>query len=213
MTVVQAILGFGAIAVVITLIPGLDVTLVLRTALVRGRRHALAAALGICTGAMVWGGAAAVGAAALLAASRAAYMVVTVAGAAYMVYLGISMLVKSVRLGAASHLELTVGGAPHAAWRAFATGAWTDLLNPKMGVFYVATIPQFIPVGTSHLGMGLLLAGVHVVIAMTWFVVIITGATVARGWLANARALRVIDRIAGVVLVAFGARLALQHRW
>lgn len=211
MTVMQAVLGFGAIAVVITLIPGLDVTLVLRTALVRGRRHGLAAALGICTGAMVWGAGAAVGAAALLAASRAAYAVVTVAGAAYMVYLGVSMIVKSFRAGA-GHLDLAVAAKPVTAWRAFLTGAWTDLLNPKMGVFYVATIPQFIPAAASHLGMGLLLAGVHVLIAMTWFLVLIVGASLARRWLASVRALRAIDRIAGAVLIAFGARLALQHR-
>lgn len=211
MTVMQAVLGFGAIAVVITLIPGLDVTLVLRTALVRGRRHGLAAALGICTGAMVWGAGAAVGAAALLAASRAAYAVVTVAGAAYMVYLGISMIVKSFRAGA-GHLDLAAVAKPVTSWRAFLTGAWTDLLNPKMGVFYVATIPQFIPAGASHLGMGLLLAGVHVLIAMTWFLVLIVGASLARRWLASVRALRAIDRIAGAVLIAFGARLALQHR-
>ncbi|GAA0332848.1 LysE family translocator [Micropruina glycogenica] len=86
---------------------------------------------------------------------------------------------------------------------------WTNLLNPKIGAFYLATIPQFVPAGVSPLGMGLLLAGVHDLLAVAWFALIIAGASYARRWLANARALRVVDRVAGVTLVGFGVKLAL----
>lgn len=210
-TVTQAVLGFAALAVVLTVIPGLDSTLVLRSALVHGRRRALATALGICVGALAWGTAAAVGAAALLAASELAYRIVTLAGALYMASLGVTMIIKSFR-GSAQGIDLGQVGAPIAPWRSFATGAWTNLLNPKVGVFYIATIPQFIPPDTSQLGMGLLLAGVHDAISLVWFALIITAASVARRWLASARSLRIIDRVAGTVLVGFGAKLALDHR-
>ena len=207
-TITSALLGFAAVAAVLTVIPGLDTTLVLRSALTQSRRHAVVTALGVSTGALAWGAAAAVGAAALLAASEVAYRAVTIVGAAYMAYLGVMLIVRSFR-----HDPVVVDGPAVAVplWRSFCSGAWTNLLNPKIGAFYVATIPQFIPDGASHLGMGLLLAGVHDVIGLLWFAGVIWGAQAARRWLANARALKVIDRIAGVVLVGFGARLVLER--
>lgn len=208
MTVTSALLGFSAVAAVLTLIPGLDTTLVLRSALTQSRRHAAVTALGISTGALAWGGAAAVGAAALLAASELAYRTLTIAGAVYMAYLGVRLVAKSFR-----QAEVAVAGAeaPVPLWRAFVNGAWTNLLNPKIGAFYVATIPQFIPEGASHLGMGLLLAGVHDVIGLLWFAGLIWGARVARRWLTSARGVKIVDRVAGVVLIGFGARLALER--
>lgn len=212
MTLAQALLGFAAVAVVLTLIPGLDTTLVLRTTLVRGRGHGAAAMLGINAGALTWGVAAAVGAAALLAASETAYRLVTFAGALYMAYLGVSMIVKSFR----EHpVSIDAGRAPGAAaplWRSFVVGYWTNLLNPKIGVFYIATIPQFIPAGAPHLGTGLLLAGVHALLSALWLGLLIVGAAAARRRLADARALRVVDRVAGAVLIGFGAKLALDAR-
>src|SRR4051812_8178286 len=93
----QAILGFSAVAAVLTIIPGTDTMLVLRSALVRGRRYAFAAAVGVNVGSLIWGMAAAVGAAALLATSQFAYQLVSIAGGLYIAYLGISMIVKSFR--------------------------------------------------------------------------------------------------------------------
>lgn len=208
MTITAALLGFAAVAAILTVIPGLDTTLVLRSALTQSRRHAFATALGINVGALVWGAAAAVGAAALLAASEVAYRALTIVGAAYMAYLGVMLIVRSFRREAAA---LDEPAAPMPVWRSFFTGAWTNLLNPKIGAFYVATIPQFIPEGTSPLGMGLLLAGAHDVIGLLWFAGIIWGARAARRWLANARALKIIDRIAGVVVTGFAARLVLER--
>lgn len=211
MTISQALLGFAAVAAVLTIIPGLDMTLVLRSALVRGKRPAVATSFGIAGGALLWGVAAALGAAALLAASHLAYQLVTIGGAIYMGCLGVSMIVKSFRTSGGYH-DIDDAGRSISIWRAFGTGVWTNLLNPKIGVFYIATIPQFIPPGAPPLGMGLLLAAIHALMSLSWFVVIIVGANYARRWLARDRALRTIDRIAGTVLIGFGAKLALGHR-
>ena len=209
MTVSQAVLGFAVVAGLLTIIPGIDTALVLRSAISRGRAYAFAAALGINAGCLVWGVAAAVGASALLAASEAAYRILTLAGAAYMVWLGISLLRTSLR----PHHASAAADPPRAsAWHGFVTGLWTNLLNPKIGVFYLATIPQFVPADTSPLVMGVLLAAVHNVLGMAWCTVIILATGFAARWLARDSVAKVTDRITGTVLVAFGAKLALDSR-
>lgn len=214
MTTEQALLSFAVVAGLLTLVPGIDTALVLRSSISRSRSFAFATALGINTGAMVWGVAAAVGVSALLAASEIAYRVLTLAGAAYMVWLGVSLLWKTWRKGAATAEPAAGGMLPPTAGkqlvRGWLTGAGTNLLNPKVGVFYIATIPQFIPSGTSPLLMGMLLAGVHCLFAMLWFTLLIFATGFASRWLKSTRSIRVIDRITGTVLVGFGLKIALE---
>lgn len=211
MTLTQALLGFTAVAALITIIPGLDTALVLRASLNGDRRQAFATAVGIALGALVWGVAAAVGASALLAASRYGYKVLTLVGAGYLVWLGIG-LVRKVFGPSGGELDAVPAAPRRSTIRCLATGMWTNLLNPKIGVFYLATIPQFIPEGASPLGMGLLLAGIHDVLGLAWFTLIILGASYARRWLASARSSRIIDAVTGSVLVGFGLTLALESR-
>lgn len=214
MTIGQALLSFSVVAALLTVIPGLDTALVLRAAVSRGRAHAVAAALGINAGCLVWGVAAAVGASALLVASETAYRLLTLAGAVYLVGLGAHLLWTSFRRRDADDDALAPAAAPErgSLWVSWLTGLGTNILNPKIGVFYVATIPQFIPDGTSPLLMGILLAVVHNLIGMLWFAFVITGAGFMAKSLGRSRFARVADRVTGVVLVGFGLRLALQHR-
>jgi threonine/homoserine/homoserine lactone efflux protein len=207
-TVVSALLSFAVIAGLLTLVPGIDTALVLRSVLSRGRRYAGGTALGIVTGALLWGAAAAVGASALLRASELAYRLLTLAGAAYMAYLGVSLLVKSFRRAA---FEVAEAPALQSSLpRAYTSGVFTNLLNPKVGVFYLATIPQFIPAHTPPVLMGLGLAAVHGLLTLLWFTVLITGGGMASKLLRSPRAARIIDRITGTVLVGFGVRLAFE---
>jgi len=215
MSTTQALLSFALVAVALTVMPGLDTALVLRTSVVRGRGHAWAAAFGIGAGCLVWGVAAAVGASALLAASHTAYRALTVAGALYLVAFGARLLWGSRRRGRPEPaLGDAVGGgaAPRPLAATFAAGAATNILNPKIGVFYVATIPQFIPEGASHLLMGVLLAVEHNVIGLLWFAGVITGTRWATRWLGGPSVVRLTDRATGVLLVAFGIRLAANAR-
>ena len=212
MTIGQALLSFSVVAALLTVIPGLDTALVLRAAVSRGRGHAVAAALGIGAGCLAWGVAAAVGASALLVASETAYRVLTLAGAVYLVGLGAHLLWTSFRRGGADELPEVTEPARGSLGVSFLTGLGTNILNPKIGVFYVATIPQFIPDGTSPLLMGILLAVVHNLIGMAWFAFVIAGAGFMARALGRSRFARVADRVTGVVLVGFGLRLALQHR-
>jgi threonine/homoserine/homoserine lactone efflux protein len=211
-TLLQAVFSFAVVAGLLTLVPGMDTALVLRSSISRSRRFAFATAMGISTGAMIWGVAAAVGVSALLAASETAYRLLTIAGAAYMIWLGLSLLWKSLRHGkaaAAPAAEALVPGRSEL-FTGWLTGTGTNLLNPKVGVFYIATIPQFIPAGESPLLVGVLLAGVHCVLAMAWFTLLIFGTGYASRWLKGARSIRIIDSITGTVLVGFGLKLALE---
>lgn len=146
MTLTSALLGFAAVVAVLTVIPGLDTTLVLSSALTQSRRRTVVPTLGISAGALAWGAAAAVGAAVLLAASEAAYRALMIVGAEYMAYLGVMLIIRSFR-----HEVVTVDqpAVTVPLCRAFLTGAWTHLLNPKIGAFYSATIPQVHPRGCS----------------------------------------------------------------
>lgn len=210
-TVTSALLSFAAVSFLLTIIPGLDTAMVLRSAISQTRRHAVVTALGINTGALAWGAAAAVGASALLAASSLAYDGLRIAGALYMAYLGVTMFWRTVRPGAAADPELALAQAVEPLWRAYVRGASCNLLNPKVGAFYLAVIPQFIPPDTNLLLMGLALAMVHNLVSVFWFAGLITAAHLARRWLARDRVRRWMDRITGTVLVAFGAKLAISR--
>jgi threonine/homoserine/homoserine lactone efflux protein len=214
-TVPSAVASFAVVAGLLTIIPGLDTALVLRAALTQGRRQAFATALGISTGALIWGAAAAVGVSALLTASHLAYTVLRIAGATYLVWLGLTILWRSrlFRSPVADGPGGESGGhqAGEPLIRCWSRGLATNLLNPKVGVFYVATLPQFIPEDVPVLLMGLGLALVHDLEGLAWFTLLIYGAGAARGWLRGG-AVRVVDRITGTVLVAFGLRIALSDR-
>lgn len=211
MTVTDSLLSFALVAGLLTIVPGLDTALVLRSAISQGRGHAYAVALGINTGAIVWGVAAAVGASALLAASTHAFTALKIVGAAYMLWLGLSLLWATFRKTkpAAYEVNLPPGSSLMRSW---IKGAATNLLNPKVGVFYMAVIPQFIPDGASPLWMGVALAGVHNLLGLVWFTLIIFGTGLARRWLRAPRVARATDRVTGVTLVGFGVALALDTR-
>ncbi|MEU7001928.1 LysE family translocator [Nonomuraea sp. NPDC046570] len=204
----SALLSFAVVAGFLTIVPGLDTALVLRSAVTQGRGQAFATALGVNTGVLVWGAAAAVGVSALLTASHLAYTVLRYAGAAYMVWFGVSMILKA-RRGAAEPVEQDGAGGLGRAWL---RGTLTNLLNPKIGVFYVALLPQFIPPDVPPLAMGLLLALVHNVEGMAWFTLLIFGTGLVRAWVQRPAVRRAVDRVTGTALIAFGVKLALSSQ-
>jgi threonine/homoserine/homoserine lactone efflux protein len=208
-TLAQSLLGFTLLAAVVAVTPGLDTVLVLRQALRAGRRPAFAAAAGICLGALVWGIAAAAGVAALFVASRLAYTGLRWAGVAFLLYLAWSYLRAAVR-GDVAHADLTAG-AVDSVREAFVKGLLTDLLNPKMAVFYLTVLPLFLPAGYAPVLAGAILAGVHALVAFGWFTVIILTAHAVRGFLTSRRGARVIDGAAGVAMLGFGLVLGLER--
>ncbi len=206
MTLEQSLLGFAALSVLITILPGTDTALVLRYALGRSRRHAYTAALGMITGAFIWGVAAATGVSALLAVSTVAYDILRVIGAGYMLWLAFSFWRASFRSDEGT--VDTAGGpatvAPEHLGKTWAKGFLSNILNPKYGMFCLAVIPQFLVPTIAPLWMGLMLSVISNLEAALWFTLIITAAHYFRRWLEGPRFRKVIDRVTGTALGAFG---------
>ncbi|MEV7184893.1 LysE family translocator [Kitasatospora sp. NPDC093102] len=204
MEMTTALWSFALVVGLLTLTPGLDTALVLRTSALGRRRQAWGVVLGIQTGTLLWGTLTSAGVTALLTASQVAYEILRWAGAAYLVWMGIGML-RNRGGEAAVEEEPEAGGFAHG-WR---RGTLTNLLNPKVGVFYVAVLPQFIPAGAPHFAAGVALTCVHVVEGLLWSTVLVGFARVLRGWLRRPAARRLMDRVTGAVVVGFGVKLAL----
>jgi threonine/homoserine/homoserine lactone efflux protein len=209
MSLTHAVLSFALLGALLTITPGLDTALVLRSAVSHGRAAGYATALGIGSGALIWGATAAAGVSALLTASQTAYTALRIAGAAYMLYLGARMLWGAIR---GNGTPVTVGAdEPRTRkwWSSYSRGLITNLLNPKIGAFYVAVLPQFLPPGHSPLAVGVLLALIHDVEGLLWFTGIILGAQALRGYLARRSVQRTVDGGTGFALVGFGLKLGL----
>ena len=207
----HAIIGFGIVAGLMTITPGLDTALVLRASVTGGPRAGYATGAGVSAGVLVWGLAAAIGVSALLTASQLAYEVLRYAGAAYMIYLGAKLIWKR-RPGAANiPMPALAGGEDTSLRQHFMRGFLTNLLNPKIGVFYLAILPQFLPRDTPGALGGLVLASVHVIEGLIWFTLLILSSAVMRAQLQRPSVQAWTDRITGGVLIGFGLKVALER--
>jgi threonine/homoserine/homoserine lactone efflux protein len=209
---IQLMLLFVAAATLLTMTPGVDTAMVLRTSTSCGPRNGAAASLGICLGLLAWGMGAAFGLTALLAASELAFDIVKWAGAAYLVYLGIKLLAKPRASLTVDRASLDSPAKSKGNTGAFYRGFLSNILNPKVGVFYVTFLPQFIPQGVSVAGFSLLLAGIHVLITLVWFSFLIALTVPLGRFLSKPRVVRNLDRLTGCVFVGFGVKLAVAKR-
>lgn len=213
-----AVVGFALFALVMTMTPGPDTLLVLRNCVRGGRRTGAATAVGAALGSLAWAVAAAVGLAAALQRWDAAFTVVRLAGAAYLVLLGAQALWAHRRSGAVAG----PGDAPSAAEtpdrsatylgpvRAFRQGLLSCLLNPKVGIFFVAVVPQFLPDGHSVLGATLFLGAIDAAIAAGWLLLVVVCAGRLLERLRRPRVHRNLERATGGVLLALGVGTATE---
>lgn len=213
---VDSLLVFIVAGLLLNLTPGPDVLYIVSHALRHGARAGVAAAVGITAGCFVHIVAAALGVSALLAASSAAFTVLKWLGAAYLVYVGVRLLLardeSAINLeadhayssGARGHIDY-----PSIVWRGFGTNA----LNPKVALFFLAFVPQFIAPGVDNKPLAFLLLGLLFNFNGLWVNV---GWALAAAWLARRaglvqKSLRVLDRVAGALFIGFGIKLALTQ--
>ena len=204
----RAAFAFAIAAGLLTLTPGLDTALVLRTAAVEGAGQARLALAGICTGLLVWGSATSLGLTVLIAISTVAYNTIRIAGALYLVWLGVQMWRREHKFDVAlSGSSGSDSGEHRWYWR----GLLTNLLNPKVGIFYVTLLPQFIPHGGSVIAYSLLFTSIHVVEGIVWLTILTTAVGPLRGWLSRPPVVRALDCGTGTVLIGCGVVLALER--
>jgi len=197
---------FIATAIVLILTPGQDTFFILGRSLASGRPAGVAAALGISAGSIIHTFLAALGLSALLATSQSAFMVVKFAGAAYLVYIGVrALLSRGKGLPGADD-----GGNGDGRWPAFRQGILSNLLNPKVALFFLALMPQFISAGSSSkVGAFLVLGLSFVTLGVTWCLVLAIGAARLRGaFLRRPSLANVLNKVAGAMFIALGLRLA-----
>lgn len=193
----------GALAL-LTLLPGPDVAVVTRFAVSGAAADGARAAVGIVAGLAVWGVLTVLGLAAVLAASATAYTVVKIAGAVFLLAMGVRLLWRSRRPD--SRREKTPAGHPAR------SGLLTNLLNPKIAVFYTGLLPSLVPPGGSpHVWLPLLVA-THVVLSLAWLFAYAAAMSRSRSVLGRPRVRTVLDRVTGCVLIGLGVRVAAQAR-
>jgi threonine/homoserine/homoserine lactone efflux protein len=207
------LLAFVGLAALLTVTPGADMALVARQVLAGGRPAALGTTLGITAGLVVHALASALGLSIVLQQSATAFEVVRLAGAAYLALLGGQACRDALRAGGAPS-----GSAPRPVSRrgwavagAVAPGFLTNLLNPKVALFYLAVLPQFVPAGADMLAWSLGLAAIHIAMGLAW----LSAYALLLDRLASAvrsRATRVVQALTGLALLGLGVRLALERR-
>jgi threonine/homoserine/homoserine lactone efflux protein len=209
--VLTQLLAFAAVSAVVICTPGQDTALTIRNTLLGGRRSGVLTAAGVAAGQAVWTIAASVGLVALLSASQPLFLALRLAGAAYLVFLGLQSLRAALSRGAA---DAGVGsaGVALAPGRAFRQGLVSNLANPKMVVFFTSLLPQFVTPGGRVLLTLLLLGLAFCLLTLAWLSAYAVAVAHARGLLERPRVRRSLDAIAGTVLVALGLRLATQAR-
>lgn len=204
---------FIATSVLLIITPGQDTFFILGRSLAGGRQAGIAAALGVSAGTVVHTVLAALGLSALLATSPNAFMAVKLAGAAYLIYIGVRALI-----GKASGIPGEPAGdspiANHAYWGAFRQGVLTNLLNPKVALFFLALLPQFIEVGsTNKVGAFLALGLSFVVMGLAWCVMLAIAAASLRGlFLRRPSMSALLDKVAGAVFIGLGIKLATSRQ-
>lgn len=201
------LIAFIGVAVAVVVIPGPDMALIARNVLRHGRSAGFATSLGTCTGILGWAIAAALGISALLATSAAAFTALKLAGAAYLIYLGISTLRDHDDLGPAAASD----GAALTRRGAWLQGLLSALLNPKLGVFFLTLLPQFIWPGDPPATRTLQLALVFDLIGLAWLLTYSAMLGAVGTVLNRPGSRRLIRWISGTVLVGLGARVALER--
>ncbi len=212
------IAAFVPVAALLIVVPGPDVLVVVRNA-VLGRAAGVATVLGTLAGLAVHGAAAAVGLSALIAASATAFTALKLLGAAYLIYLGVQALWTTRsrpnrpetqrRAVSAVPTGEVPGGLPIR--RAVRQGFLTNVLNPKVAVFFLAFLPQFVAPGAPVAASTALLATVFVAMTAVYLLLLVALTVHAAAVLSRPSLRRWLDRIAGTVLIGFGVRLAAAH--
>jgi threonine/homoserine/homoserine lactone efflux protein len=189
---------------VLIMAPGLDTAMVLRSALLNGGRHGAATAVGVAIGCLCWGSAAALGLSALLQAWPLAFLTLQWGGAAYLFWLGGLLLFRPRQVITST----CIAASPPPGYGLSLFGGFsTNIMNPKVGIFYVTLLPQFVPRATIGSNYALLLACGAAAIALVWFAVLANVVSTIGPWLRHPTVAQTLDRVTGEIFIILGFQL------
>jgi RhtB (resistance to homoserine/threonine) family protein len=204
------LIAFLGIAIILTITPGPDFALVTRVVFAHGKQAARLTSLGVVTGHVTWGVASGIGVAAILNASATLYTILKLAGAAYLIWLGLQAIFARGSAHDTAHApkeRLT----PQSTFNSYRQGLINDLLNPKIGVFYTTLLPQFIAPGQPAFLTSVLLAVIFACIVALWLFTYVLILAQADTFFRRPAVRRWLDRCTGVVLVGLGVRTAIER--
>lgn len=203
----QPYIAFAWLALAMTLAPGADTIFVLRASLRDGWRSGVAATFGVVCGVVLWGALAGLGVAVLLSRFPSVYDTIAAAGGLYLVFLAVctfSSAWHTWRVQAGSEVDVDGAGPHHTMGRTFGGGLATNLLNPKIGVFYLSVMPGLFVGQALSLWVGLSLGGIHAALGLAWMSILSVAASWARRYLLRPGARAVMDGLCGLLLAVFG---------
>lgn len=205
------LLAFVAVTLVLTVTPGVDTFIIMRNVLRGGQKDGLYTAIGICSGLFVHASLSALGISVILVRSTAIFNVVKVAGAIYLVWLGVSSIYGAIKyknsLNFAQNTSVQEKLLPV---KSFREGLFSNVLNPKPAVFYLAFFPQFINHGDPVFIKTMFLASIQFVIGISWLIMLSFFVSHIKSYVEKPSIKRALDTLSGGILIAFGIKIGLQ---
>lgn len=197
---------FFVLSLFVVMSPGVDTALITKKTISDGRKAGYQMALGITAGSLVHTFAAAFGLSALLMQSALAFEIVKYAGAIYLIYLGLSAFLSRKNKHAEDRENQTQTEMKK---NPFQQGLLSNVLNPKVAMFFLTFLPQFVKSGTGATQQLIAMGIIYTVLSILWFFVYVFFINYLREWLMSPKVQKIMDRATGLVLIGFGLKLAL----
>ena len=207
----EQVIAFAIVALAMTMAPGADTMLVVRNSLRGGRRDGYFTVAGICSGLYIHALLSALGISVILMHSASAFAIMKIAGAAYLVWLGFNSM-RSAARGAQAQATAAVAMTRVTPVRCYREGLLTNVLNPKVIVFYLALLPQFIGPSDPVLLKSLLLTVIHFIEGILWLGFVAYIVDRSRQFFMKQNMRRWLDAICGTLLIGLGVRLAMEQQ-
>jgi RhtB (resistance to homoserine/threonine) family protein len=200
------IFTFFILSLFVVMSPGIDTALITKRTISDGRKDGYSMALGITAGSLVHTFAAAFGLSAILMQSAVAFEIVKYVGAIYLIYLGISSFISRKKKDPDSHNQPNI----EVKSSAFKQGLLSNVLNPKVAMFFLTFLPQFIQTGENATQQLIIMGVIYTLLSISWFFIYVFFINYLRVWLLSPKVQRIMDKATGLVLIGFGLKLALD---
>ncbi|MBO1511072.1 LysE family translocator [Metabacillus bambusae] len=200
---------FLVLSLFIVISPGIDTALITKRTISDGRKDGYKMALGLSTGSLVHTFAAAFGISAILMQSAVAFEIVKYVGAIYLIYLGLSSFITRSKKEFTNFENLNNSVMKKSA---FKQGLFSNVLNPKVAMFFLTFLPQFVKTGENATQQLIMMGVIYTVLSIAWFFVYVLLINYLRVWLMSPKVQRIMDKATGLVLIGFGLKLALDKQ-